>query len=122
MEEPQSYTEAVRAIDVDKKIASMKELNSLYKNQNWVLVPRPQNQKVMGCKWIFKRKKCILGVMKSRYKVLLVAKGFTQQEGIDYHEVFSPAVKHTLIRVLMALTANFDMELEQLDVKTAFLH
>lgn len=60
--------------------------------------------------------------MKSRYKVLLVARGFTQQEGIDYHEVFSPAVKHTLIRVLMVLTANFDMELEQLDVKTSFLH
>ena len=51
-----------------------------------------------------------------------MARGYTQREGIDYTEVFSLVVKHTLIRVLMSIVAQFDWELEQLDVKTAFLH
>ena len=51
-----------------------------------------------------------------------MAKGYSQRQGIDYNEVFSPVVKHTSIRIVLALVANDDMELEQLDVKTAFLH
>jgi hypothetical protein len=49
-------------------------------------------------------------------------KGFEQREGIDFNEVFSPVVHHTSIRVMLAIVALFDLELEQLDVKTAFLH
>ena len=122
-EEPQSLKEAINSKDADKwKIAMADEMRSLQKNQTWELVPRPKNQKVVACKWIYKRKEGILGVEEARYKARLVAKGFTQREGVDYHEVFSPVVKHTSIRVLLALTAVFDMELEQMDVKTAFLH
>ncbi|GJQ96508.1 retrotransposon protein, putative, ty1-copia subclass [Tanacetum coccineum] len=58
----------------------------------------------------------------SKYKASLVAHRFTQRAGIDYIEVFSPVVRHTSIRVILALTACKDYELEQLDVKTAFLH
>jgi len=57
-----------------------------------------------------------------RYKVTLVAKGYAQREGIDYNEVFSIVVKHSSIRILLALAAQYDYELDQLDVKTAFLH
>lgn len=57
-----------------------------------------------------------------RYKARLVAKEFTQRQGIDFNEIFSPVVKHSSIRVILALTAHEDFELEQLDVKTAFLH
>ncbi|KAH9786526.1 hypothetical protein KPL71_010287 [Citrus sinensis] len=57
-----------------------------------------------------------------RFKAKLVAKGYTQMEGIDFKEVFSPVVRHASIRVLMAITATQNLELEQLDVKTAFLH
>jgi hypothetical protein len=49
-------------------------------------------------------------------------KGFEQREGIDFNEVFSPVVRHTSIRVVLAIVALFDLELEKLDVKTAFLH
>jgi len=55
-------------------------------------------------------------------KARLVTKGFSQKEGVDYDEIFSPVVKHTSIPVLLSLVAQFNMELEQLDVKTAFLH
>nr|GEZ21827.1 hypothetical protein [Tanacetum cinerariifolium] len=67
-------------------------------------------------------KERIEGVQKPRYKVRLVARGFTQRACNDYNEVFSPVVRHTSIRVILALTACKDYELEQLDVKTAFLH
>lgn len=48
--------------------------------------------------------------------------GFTQKEGIDFNEIFSQVVKHSLIRILLAMVALFDLELEQMDVKTAYLH
>nr|GEX36910.1 retrovirus-related Pol polyprotein from transposon TNT 1-94 [Tanacetum cinerariifolium] len=57
-----------------------------------------------------------------RYKERLVARGFTQRAGIDYNKVFSPVVRHTSIRIILALTACKDYELEQLDVKMTFLH
>ncbi|KAK9076575.1 hypothetical protein SSX86_004909 [Deinandra increscens subsp. villosa] len=59
---------------------------------------------------------------KHRFRARLVAKGYTQTAGIDYQEVFSSVVKHTSIRVMLSLVAVQDLELVQLDVKTAFLH
>lgn len=52
----------------------------------------------------------------------MVAKGFTQKEGIDYNEIFSPVVKHSSIRILLAIVVQKNWELHQLNVKTAFLH
>ena len=57
-----------------------------------------------------------------RYKARLVAKGYAQREGIDYNEIFSPVIKHSSIRILLALVAQYELDLDQLDVKTAFLH
>ncbi|GKA72688.1 retrovirus-related pol polyprotein from transposon TNT 1-94 [Tanacetum coccineum] len=64
----------------------------------------------------------IEGVQKPRYKAKLVARGITQRARIDYNEIFSHVVRHTSIRVILSLTACEDYELEQLDLKTAFLH
>ena len=52
----------------------------------------------------------------------MVAKGYNRREGIDFNEVFSPIVRYSSIRVMLTMVALFDLELEQLDVKTAFLH
>ncbi|GJW53299.1 retrovirus-related pol polyprotein from transposon TNT 1-94 [Tanacetum coccineum] len=96
-------------------------MDSLRKNKTWELVDHPARQNLVSCKWLFKIKEGIEGVQKPRYKARLVARGFIQRAGIDYNEVFSPVVQHTSIRVILALTACKDYELEQLDVKTAFL-
>ena len=122
-EEPRSFTEEKLSKDWDIWNDSMgEEMTSLDENHTWDLTQRPKNQKVIGCKWLYKLKPGIPGVEEPRYKSRLVAKGFAQIEGIDYNEVFAPIVKHVSIRILLSAVVNFDMELEQMDVKTAFLH
>ncbi|GKC05160.1 transposable element, partial [Tanacetum coccineum] len=120
---PTTYREAITSKDSDMWIAAMgEEIESLHKNKTWELVQLPERRKVVGCKWVFKMKTGLPGSDIIRYKARLVAKGFSQKEGIDYNEIFSPVVRHTSIRVLLSLVAHHDLELEQLDVKTAFLH
>lgn len=51
-----------------------------------------------------------------------MAKGFTQKEGIDYHEVFSPIVKHSSTRILLSIVVQFELELRQLDIRKTSLH
>jgi Reverse transcriptase (RNA-dependent DNA polymerase) len=118
--EPSNYKEVVASSDAAKWKAAMKEkIHSLQKNQIWTLVEQPKNKKVVGCKWVFKKKDDAKGV---RYKARLVTKGYSQVEDVNFNEVFSPVVKHTSIRVLLSLVAMKNYELEQLDVKIAFLH
>ena len=95
--------------------AMQEEMESLEKNGTWDLVKLPKGKKTVRCKWIFKRKE-------ERYKVRLVSKGYSQIPGIDFNDVFSPVVKHSSIRTLLSIIAMHDYELEQLDVKTTFLH
>ena len=81
----------------------------------------PKGITPIGCKWVFKTKrdpKCNV----ERYQVCLVGKGFTQKEGIDYKETFSPISLKDSFRVIMALVGHYDLELHQMDVKTAFLN
>ncbi|MCH82631.1 retrovirus-related Pol polyprotein from transposon TNT 1-94, partial [Trifolium medium] len=79
------------------------------------------SSRAIGCKWVFKLKLNVDGTVE-RYKERLVAKGFTQTEGLDYLETFSHVVKITNIRILMAITASQNWPLFQLDVNTTFLH
>ena len=82
----------------------------------------PKGQKIIDCKWVFKKKEGISGIESVRYKVRLVVKGYIHTEGVDFNEVFSLVVKHTSTRVLLVMDAWFNLELEQFDVKTTFLH
>jgi len=71
---------------------------------------------------LYKLKEGVTSSEPIKYKARLVAKGFTQRKGIDYNEIFFPVVKFKTIRLMLAVTVHFDLELEQLDVKAAFLH
>ena len=96
-------------------------MDSMTSNQVWDFVELPVGVKAIGCRWVFKTKKDSEGNIE-RHKARLVAKGFTQREGIDYRETFSPVSKKDSLRVILALVAHFDLELHQMDVKTAFLN
>lgn len=78
-------------------------------------------KKAVKCKWVLKKKYGTKGEL-LRYKARLVAKGFTQTYGVDYKETYSPVVRYSTIRTLLALAVNFDMDFEHMDVKTAFLN
>ncbi|GAU31060.1 hypothetical protein TSUD_214960 [Trifolium subterraneum] len=101
--------------------SSTSELTALGKNNTWKLVPLPPHKHSIGCKWVFKLKLHANGTIE-RYKDRLVAKGYTQTEGIDYLDTFSPVVKMITIRMLLAIAASENWPLYQLDVNTAFLH
>ena len=89
-------------------------------NDTWELVPLPEGKNVVGSRWVFKVKRDENGSVE-RFKARLVAQGYSQAEGIDYHEVFSPVVRNTSIRTLLALANTCDWEVHQMDVYTAFL-
>ncbi|XP_052185243.1 uncharacterized protein LOC127796879 [Diospyros lotus] len=98
-EEPVSYQEACSSNYKTNWLKAIKEeMESLQKNKTWIVVNKPKDQKVIGCKWIFKRKPGIPSVEPARFKARVVAKGFSQREGIDYYKVFCPVVKHSSIR------------------------
>ena len=85
------------------------------------MVPLTSGKNVVGCKWVFKIKKNSDGSL-ARYKAGLVAKGYLQQYGLDYEETFSPVVKSTTVKIILALAVQFGWSLRQLDVSNAFLH
>ncbi|CAN1807780.1 Retrovirus-related Pol polyprotein from transposon TNT 1-94 [Linum perenne] len=119
--EPECYAEACQAADASKwELAMKEEMNSLNSNQTWELAELPAGKKALHNKWVYRVKEEHDG--SKRYKARLVVKGFQQKEGIDYTEIFSPVVKLTTIRTVLSIVATEDLHLEQLDVKTAFLH
>ena len=78
----------------------------------------PKGRKAIQNKWVYKIK-IVDG--KPKVKARLVAKGYAQKEGIDFQEILSPVVKMTTLCVLFGLTTALDLQLFQMDVKTAFL-
>ena len=90
-------------------------------NKTWKLVDLPPGSKPIGCKWIFKRKMKVDGTI-DKFKARLIAKGFTQKEGIDYFDTYAPVARIASIRVLLALASIYKLVIHQMDVKTAFLN
>ena len=80
----------------------------------------PAGKKALPNKWVYRLKEEDGG--KKRFKARLVVKGFAQKKGIDFDEIFSPVVKMTSICIVLSIVAAEDLHLEQLDVKTTFLH
>ena len=122
VEDPTSYKEAIKSINSSKwQVAMEDELSSMSSNNVWDLVEIPNGAKRVGGKWVYKTNYDSKGNVE-RFKARLVAKGFTQREGISYNETFSPMSSKDSFGVVMALVEHFDLELHQMDVKTAFLN
>ena len=100
--------------------AEREEMDSLTSRSVWKLVPRPAHANIISCKWVYKTKEDSNG-NPIRHKARLVARGFTQVEGIDYEETFAPTAKFVTIRLIIALATGLGWPLEQADIDTAFL-
>nr|GFA80786.1 retrovirus-related Pol polyprotein from transposon TNT 1-94 [Tanacetum cinerariifolium] len=117
--EPANVADALR--DVDWVGAMQEELDQFARLKVWRLVPRLEGNTIIKTKWIFKNKKDKSSLV-IQNKARLVAVGYTQQEGIDYDETFSPVARIEAIRLFLACAAHKDFIVFQMDVKTAFLN
>jgi hypothetical protein len=118
-EEPTCFEEAIQKKEWAD--ARTEEYQSIIKNNEWEIVPRPKSKNVVSKKWLFKIKHATDGSIE-KYKARFVARGFFQKEGIDYEETFAPIAIYTSIRTIIALAANIKWKLHQMDVKTTFLN
>ena len=103
------------------KEAMQSELAALDANHTWSLTFLPHGKKPIGCRWVYKIKRHSNGTIE-HFKAGLVAKGYTQLEGLDYHDTFSPTAKMITVHCLLALAAAQNWSLHQLYVNNAFLH
>ena len=120
--EPQTYKEAVNSTEsLMGKEAIKSEIDSILHNHTWELVDLPSGCKPLSSKWIFKRKRKVDGSI-DKYKARLGIKGFRQTEGLDYFDTYSSVTRINSIRMVLAIAALKDLEVHQMDVKTAFLN
>ena len=120
--EPETIDEALSSSHAKEwKLATDSEYQSLIDNNTWDLVELPEGRTPVGCKWVFKIKYNGEGKVE-RFKSRLVAKGYSQRQGIDFEETFSPVVRFSAIRTLLVLAIQKDMIVHQMDVVTAFLN
>jgi hypothetical protein len=89
--------------------------------RTWRLVQLPAGREALDCKWIF-RKKLRTNRSLEKYKARLVAKGYDQVVGLDYNETFSPMIKMTTIKLLLASATILDCKIQQMDVNSTFLN
>jgi Reverse transcriptase (RNA-dependent DNA polymerase) len=117
--EPSTFTQANQHPHWRQAMAD--EITALAANNTWKLVPRPTAQNVISCKWVFRIKKRADGTI-DHYKACLVVKGYNQQQGVDYHDTFSPVVRPTTIRLVLFIIMSNNWAIRQFDVQNTFLH
>jgi Reverse transcriptase (RNA-dependent DNA polymerase) len=117
--EPSTFTQANQHPHWRQAMAD--EFTALAANNTWKLVPRPTAQNVIGSKWVFQIKKRADGII-DHYKACLVVKGYNQQQGVDYHDTFSPVVRPTSIRLVFSIIVSNNWAIRQFDVQNTFLH
>lgn len=121
-ESPTTLTEVNSSPEKTKwKRAMEAEMESLSQHDVWDLVDLPPGRKLIGSKWVFKKKIGADGNVE-RFKARLVAQGFTQRYGCDYDETFCPVVRQESFRMILALAVQFGLKIHQIDVSTAFLN
>lgn len=117
---PHNYDEAIRRPDHDHWLAAMrKEMNLMSEMNVYELVPLPDKRTAIGCRWVLEFKSDLKGG--SVFKAHLVTQGFSQVPGVDFGRTFTPIAKPAFIRILSAMAAQLDWELDVFDAKRAFL-
>ena len=120
--EPATIKQALASTDKDKWLEAISaENNSLSKNLTFTVMPKPSRCFALGLKWVFKVKTDSDGNIQ-RYKARCTALGNLQREGIDFDETFSPVVRYSTLRALLAMSAQKGMVVHNMDVDTAFLY
>ena len=117
--EPEDFEAVVK--DKNWMAAMKKELSMIEKNKTWELIDRPQNRKVIGVKWVYRTKLNANGSI-NKHKARLVVKGYAQVFVVDYSDTFAPVARLDTIRLLLAIAAQMNWRVYQLDVKSAFLN
>ena len=119
---PSTIEEAYSSPDADFwKEAIRSEMDSIMSNATWEVVERPYGCKPIGSKWVFKKKLRPDGTIE-RYKARLVIKGYSQKEGEDFFDTYSPVARLTTFRELLSLVVSYGLLVHQMDVKTSFLN
>jgi hypothetical protein len=120
--EPETFAEAMNSPHSEQWMHAMiDEIDSLTRNGTFIPVNLPPGKHTLQGKWVYKLKRGKDGEI-TRFKARFVVRGFEQKEGIDYHETFASVVKPMSYKMIFAIAAALDLELEQMDVKTAFLY
>jgi hypothetical protein len=120
--DPLTYKQAMESPEaVYWQKAMDSELASVMRAGTWVEASTPQGRKLVGCRWVYKTKRDASGGI-AKYKARIVAQGYSQIEGVDYDETFSPVARLTSLRLLMAVVASKGLRLHQMDADTAFLN
>ncbi|GKV27388.1 hypothetical protein SLEP1_g36561 [Rubroshorea leprosula] len=117
--EPLNFEKAT--VDKKWKHAMDEEIKAIQKNGTWELVTLLKGQKAIGVKWVYKVKKNAQGKVE-KYKARFVAKGYIQEYGIDYDEVFAPVARLETIQLIISLAAQNNWKIYQMDVKFTFLN
>jgi hypothetical protein len=113
--DPRTYAEALSRPDAPQwELACEDERRAFERLGVYEVVPRPKGRKVVGSRWVFRVKRGPDGTVQ-KYKARVVAQGFTQIEGIDYDETFAPVAKLASLRTILALSAEFNLFLHQMD-------
>jgi hypothetical protein len=117
--EPSSFEEAT-----DQQVwrdAMVEEYTSIMRNDVWDIVSRPEGKSVVSSRWLYKIKHVAYGSIE-KFKVRFVARGFSQKEGVDYEETFSPVTRYASIQVVISIASVMRWRIHQMDVKTTFLN
>jgi len=122
VKEPQSLEEALSSSQSENWMQAVEEdLSNLERLKTWKIVELPVGKDCIDSRWIFKVKRDVNGQI-ARYKARLVARGFTQKEGMDYTQTYAPVARFAVVRLLLAMSVTFGWKTRHIDIKSAYLN
>jgi Reverse transcriptase (RNA-dependent DNA polymerase) len=121
-DEPENYREAMKSANTKKwRQACEEEYNMLMGYHTWDLVEKPDDANIVGSRWVFRVKRDNIGDI-NKFKSRVVAQGYSQIAGVDFQETFSPTIRLTSIRLILALACKYNLVLQHINTKGAYLN